>query len=257
MKKLLLTALWYLLLLFQAGTSSGQTIILTEDFSGFTTGTHPTPSTNDVSLSLDTKTSVKGWKGNLIYSAGGEIKIGTSALTGWIETPAVDLSLNGGNCKIAFDIARWTGDATTVQVYLDGSAAGNLITPSDNYARVEIQIISGTSISKVKIQALTKRFFIDNFSISTDNVPTSSGAATVDNGKIHIWPLPVKDELNIENIAGYVEIVLGDLSGRFIKSIPSDGHERITVNVGSLEPGIYLLFFRSNKTSTVMKFIKY
>jgi hypothetical protein len=256
MKKSLQFASGFVLLLFHAVMSNGQIVILSENFSGFTTGTHSTPSTNDVSLSLDSRTSAPGWKGNLIYSAGGEIKIGTSSLTGWIETPPVDLSVNSGNCKVAFDIARWTGDAATVQVYLDGVATWDKITPTDNYERIEIPITTGTSSSRIKIQALTKRFYIDNLIVTTNDLPTSIGETPDNNDKIRIWPVPAADELNISGMEEVEEIDLHDFSGRMIRRIPVNYHDRIVISVSELDPGIYLLIFRSVKDTRLIKFIK-
>jgi hypothetical protein len=256
MKKSLQIASGFVLLLFHAVTSNCQIVILSENFSGFTTGTHSTPSTNDVSLSLDSRTSAPGWKGNLIYSAGGEIKIGTSSLAGWIETPPMDLSGDSGNCKVAFDIARWTGDASTVQVYIDGVAVSQIITPADNYERTEITIPSGTSSSRIKLQALTKRFFIDNLIVTTGNLSTSLNETSVENNKIRLWPVPAADKLNISNMAGVDEIKLGDISGRIFSDSRVDRQERTTINVCDLAPGVYLLIFRSGKDTRVIKFIK-
>ncbi len=100
----------------------GQQVVFSEDFSGFTTGTHTTPSTSDISGSLDSRTGIPGWTGSKVYSAGGEIKMGTSSLTGWIETPSVNLAQ--GDLILKFDISCWPGDASTVQVYLNNHSHG-------------------------------------------------------------------------------------------------------------------------------------
>jgi len=243
-------------MLFQIFTSNGQTIILAENYSGFTTGSHTLPSTNDVSSSLDLKTSAPGWRGNLIYSAGGEVKIGTSSNPGWIETPEVDLSSADGNYKIAFDIARWPGDASTVQVCLDGITMGSIITPLDNYDRKEITLGSGTSSSRIRIQALTKRFFIDNLTLTYENVPTSAGETPEGQDDIRLWPLPARQELNIVNTGNYEKLIIIDINGRVRKNISVNGEVSLRIDVSKFDPGFYLFSFISGKTRKFVKVIK-
>ena len=171
MKKSLLTYLGTAITIFfvLCSNAQGQTVLLSEDFANFTSGTHASPSGTDVSASLDTKTTTAGWTGSKIYEAGGEIKLGTSSIVGFIETPAIDLSANGGNYIVKFDIARWTGDANTVQVYVNGTTAiGDVITPTDAFQTIQISGSGGTSSSKIKIAALTKRFYLDNFYVMLD-----------------------------------------------------------------------------------------
>ena len=256
MKKSLQVASGCLFLLFQAFTSNGQTTILAENFSGFATGTHSVPSTNDVSSALDSRTSVPGWKGNLVYSAGGEIKVGTSSLTGWIETPVIDLSLNDGKGTVAFDIARWTGDATTVQVYLDGMALGAIISPSDNFERTEIPVTSGTFSSRIRIQSLSKRFYIDNFSVTTESLPTAVDNLTENVDDIMLWPVPVAGVLNIANSAIYDQLIICDITGRILKRISINREERLKIDLTGFDPGVYLLTFISGKTRKLAKVIK-
>ncbi len=153
----------FFLLLYSGLFLRGQQVVFSEDFSGFTTGTHTTPSTNDVSGALDSRTGIPGWTGSKIYSSGGEIKLGTSSITGWIETPSINLS--EGELILKFDISCWPGDASTVQVYLNNTPAGDIISPSDDFRRVLIPVPSGTASGKFKFAGLTKRFFLDNITI--------------------------------------------------------------------------------------------
>jgi hypothetical protein len=256
MKKPLQFASGIVLLLFQVFTSNGQTIILAENFSGFTTGTHTLPSTSDVSSSLDTRTSVPGWRGNLIYSAGGEIKIGTSSSTGWIETPPLDLSAADMSYRICFDIARWPSDPSTVQVYLDGNPLGDVITPSDSYERNEILISTGTSSSRIRIQSLTKRFFIDNLTLSADNIPTLDYIPHEEQNGIKMWPVPVTDELNISGSAAFEEIMICDITGRIMKKISVNGEDQLKISVSNFSPGVYIVSFISGKTRKLAEVIK-
>lgn len=242
-------------LLISVSQSMGQ-VILAENFSGFSTGSHSTPSTTDASSSLDSKTSVPGWTGSLVYPAGGEIKIGTSSLTGWIETPALDLSPNGGYFIFRFEIARWPGDAATVQVSLNGSAIGSVITPGDDFQQVQITGNSGTSSSRFRIQALTKRFYLDNLSVTSESTPTLVAGIECGNKKVKVYPVPARNILSIENAGGYQTIEIHDLSGRIIERVINEGNSIIRLDISGYHSGIYLLTLRGNEESEYIRFLK-
>lgn len=216
MKKSLLSFLGIAITIFFVLSSNlrGQTVLLSEDFTGFTAGTHASPSGTDVSVSLDGKTLIPGWTGSKIYEAGGEIKSGTSSVVGFIETPAIDLSANGGNFTVKFDIARWTGDVTTVQVYVNGTTAiGSVISPTDSYQTIQISGSGGTSTSKIKVAALTKRFYLDNFFVTLDAtapVPVFLPANAAANVAITVSPTITFDESILKTDGS--EVTDGDLA---------------------------------------------
>ena len=241
-------------IIFSWATLSGQ-VLLSENFSGFSSGTHGTPSTSDVASTLDSKTTVPGWTGSLIYSAGGEVKIGTSSLTGWIETPGLDLSPNGGNFTVSFDICRWPGDATTVQVYLNGSAIGNPISPSDVFQNIQITGTGGTISGKIKLMALTKRFFIDNFSVRT-NLPTEDKETKNYYRKITIYPVPVIEELTVSNIYDVRSIEIFDISGRKVVSIKTEATDIVRIPMKNFKEGLYIARFNTARGIEVIKLIK-
>jgi hypothetical protein len=255
-KELHFIVLMFILLISRhSGSLNGQSIIFTEDFSGFTTGTHSTPSTSDASASLDTKTLAPGWSGSLVYSAGGEIKIGTSTSTGWVETPLIDLTGSGGSFIIRFDIARWVSDATTVQVCFNDSDRGGVITPTDNFQTVQIQCTEQSASGKIKIKGLTKRFYLDNFNIIKGGVSTGSDEAVIPPG-LRIYPVPASSELKIEDISGYNSVEIIDLTGRIILSIDPGEESMTSIDISALNNGIYLLRFSKGKISRVMRFVK-
>jgi hypothetical protein len=256
MKKMLQFPTGIVLLLLSVLTSKGQTIVLAENFTGFTSGSHTTPSTSDASATLDLKTSVPGWTGNLIYSAGGEIKIGTSSTAGWIETPPIDISSENATFTVGFDIARWTGDATTVQVYLDGSPVGEIITPSDDFQKKEITLTQGTSASKIRIQGVTKRFFLDNFLIKSENVPTGIKGNVTDSREVKIFPVPASDKLTICNIQSVYNIELHDITGKLVKEIRNDGSNEVDIDLTDFNRGIYIVVLRTGAGRQILKFLK-
>lgn len=254
-------------LLFIAGTAiilfngsghllNGQTVLFSEDFSGFTAGTHVTPSTSDVSSSLDAKTSVPGWNGSMIYPAGGEIKVGTSVSAGWIETPLIDLSASQTNFIIRFDIARWPGDANTVQVYVNDIETGDVLTPTDNFQTIQLVCNEIISSGRIKIKGLTKRFYIDNFSILAGNVPVSASGIYIQKQDIKVYPVPASTEINISCIKNYDLVEIIDFSGRITRKIVPDEMKEIRVDIGGLEDGTYFLRFTSGKYFIIKRFLK-
>jgi hypothetical protein len=234
---------------------SGQVVVFSEDFSGFTSGTHTTPSTSDVSGSLDTKTLTPGWAGSKIYSAGGEIKLGTSELTGWIETPLITFSGYEGELTLKFDICRWPGDATIVQILLNGTQIGNSITPADEYMNVEIPVTPGISSGKIKFEALSKRFFVDNVVIVCQGL-TYSGNPLLESDKVAVFPNPVHDLVVILNAGEYEILEIADISGRVYKTLRIRDTGRIELSIVDLPSGNYFFRFSSGNKIRVLSIIK-
>jgi hypothetical protein len=139
---------------------------LAEDFSSFTDGTHASPSSTDVFASLDSYTQTPDWEGYKVFSAGGEIKLGSSSIDGYIITPNINLS---GGGTLEFDYAKWSSDAPVVQIFhaSDGitfiQVGGDLTTTTD-FQTHSVEITSGTALSKIKIGG-TQRIYIDNIEI--------------------------------------------------------------------------------------------
>jgi len=234
---------------------SAQTVVFSEDFSGFTTGTHSTPSTYDVSGALDTKTGAPGWTGFKVYSAGGEIKLGTSDIPGWIETPLIDFSGCTGDLFIRFDIARWPDDAASVQVSLNGSAIGNTITPTDEFQTIEMPLTEGTTAGKIKFESLAKRFFLDNILVVVQSV---TGAQDYElQPDLNLYPNPAGDMLNIDNILTYNKLEIYDLYGKVVSARDISGADRVTVILTGLPPGLYILRLVSDKSYFTMRFARY
>ena len=242
----------FFLLLYSGLFLRGQQVVFSEDFSGFTTGTHTTPSTSDVSGTLDSRTGIPGWTGSKIYSSGGEIKLGTSSLTGWIETPSINLS--GGELILKFDISRWPGDASTVQVYLNDAPAGDVITPTDDFRRVVIPVPTGSASGKFKFTGLTKRFFLDNISIEKGNVSAVSFPGSAVNKPL-IYPNPAFDFLKIENAGDFSRIEIADISGRLIRVIESSGKDITGLSLEEFASGMYLIRFSSGRIIYTSRFI--
>ncbi len=234
-------------------TLTGQNVIFAEDFSGFSTGTHSTPSTIDASGTLDAKTNVPGWTGSLVYPAGGEIKIGTSSSPGWIETPLIDFTPAGGNFIIRFDIARWPDDATTVRVMFNGEERGSVITPANDFSTVEIVCSGESSNGKVKIAGITKRFYIDNLMIIS-NVATSSGE--VSENSIILYPVPASSEIIVKTITAGAKADILNYHGIICSANQNVTDNEFRIDISSLPSGFYILRIASGKSVFYKRFIK-
>ena len=245
----------FIFLLFTSIPSGGQTIVFSENFSGFSSSTHSSPSTSDASGSLDSKTQIPGWTGYKIYSAGGEIKIGIEAVTGWIETPVITFSGYEGILTLRFDICRWPGDATSVRVMLDGLQIGTTLTPADEFQTIEIPLPPGVQSGKIKFEAISKRFYLDNVSVISGNTPTAINPSLETDLPL-MYPNPVKDLLTIRNLSGYEIVEIIDTGGRIHFSVNTMDEELIQLSLSEFRPGIYLIRFSSGNSILTMRLVK-
>jgi len=234
--------------------TSGQTVIFSEDFSGFTQGNHETPYSNEVTSDLDSRTHLAGWTGSKVYSAGGEIKLGTSTVTGWIETPLITFSGGGGNLILKFDLCRWTGDATSVRVLMDGTQIGSTLTPGDAFQNVEIPVTPGISSGKIRFEAVAKRFFLDNVQIVRHNL-TSADNFLKEREEVKIFPNPAADIVTIKNCGGFEILEVLNSSGKICLKINTGQEDRIDLHLNGLDPGIYFIRLSSPERLSVNRII--
>ena len=235
---------------------TAQTVVFSENFSGFTTGTHSSPSTYDASGTLDTKTNSAGWTGYKVYSAGGEIKLGTSEVPGWIETPEINFSGYEGDLILKFDISRWPDDETSVRILLNGYQIGNTLTPSNEFMTVEIPVTKGTSSGKIRFESLAKRFYLDNVQVIEHNT-TGLHDAEVRSSTVVIYPNPSGDYIEIEGISLYSRYEIYNLTGNSVLNGFNEGSDRVIIDLTSLSAGIYIIRLSSSGVIFKTTFIKY
>lgn len=235
---------------------NGQSVIFSENFSGFTTGSHASPSTVDISGTLDQRTQVPGWTGLKIYSAGGGIKIGTSDITGWIETPLIDFSGHENAIMVKFDVARWPGDASNVTVSLNGTVLINSIIPVDEFKTYEVSVDFGTTSGRIKFESLSKRFFLDNIMVFTKNI-TSVEIPEEELNQVRIYPNPTRDIITFSKLALYSSVEISDINGIVHKMIRTFGTDLLEVSLADLKPGFYFAKFVSDKGFRINMIIKY
>ncbi|MDR1757768.1 MAG: T9SS type A sorting domain-containing protein [Bacteroidales bacterium] len=209
MKKILIL----LALVFVAAGMNGQ-VVFSEDFNQFTAGEpNASASSTDVSAGLDTLTQQPGWTGTKVYQAGGAIKLGTASVLGYIVTPAIDLSGNGGNFVLTFKAMAWNGDAATMKIIVnDGTpteVSGLGTTTAYEFATFSIPLSGGTATTKIRFegaQASKGRFFLDDISINVPQSPSIvCSPAALSFGNVEVGETSVKSV----NVKGYL-LTAGD-----------------------------------------------
>lgn len=163
-----LRSLLTLLVMAVWGTSAmAQTVVFNEDFGSITTGN-----------STSTTGSNSEWKGNeniptvsKAYQAGGAVKIGAKSSTGSLTTKAIDLSSNGGNYTLCFDVKGWTSVEGKIKVSTsDGNQQTVTYTAkmSDSFETIELEMTGGTANTTITLATTAKRAFIDNIIITQE-----------------------------------------------------------------------------------------
>ncbi len=159
----------------------GQTVVLSENFDKFTKG-QPNGSADgaDISASLDTYTQTAGWSGIKVSQAGGSVKLGTSSILGWIQTPAIDLSTNGGVFTLEFKAMAWSGDATDFKIIINGTTTTISELPNSaaySFKNYQVQFTGGTSNTSIRFegkQPSRGRFFLEDLKIISGSSSTPS-----------------------------------------------------------------------------------
>lgn len=163
----------------------GTQTVLSENFDNFSSGsTGSGASSSDVSTSLDSYTQTAGWTGSKIYHAGGTAKFGTSSALGYIVSPAINLSANGGAFNLSFQSMAWSGDATSLKIYLNDVLVYTVtgLNNSDyTLGSFSVDLTGGNASSIIKFeggQASKGRFFLENIVITQggETITQASGS---------------------------------------------------------------------------------
>lgn len=116
-----------------AENNNNARLLLSEDFSGFTSGTNKNIDTN-----IDTYTQTKGWLGLYIYgngAEGGRIKVGNSSNDGILVTPPVNPT--SGSITIYIEAAPYKANTTDYMVaYLSDSETADYLVDESNNSRL-------------------------------------------------------------------------------------------------------------------------
>jgi|WetSurMetagenome_2_1015567.scaffolds.fasta_scaffold93426_2 hypothetical protein len=253
---LIIRSLVILLFTYINLNSEGQIVLLSENFSGFTTGTHSSPSPYDISANLDSKTESLGWTGTRIYSAGGEVKLGTADNPGWIETPIITLSDCSGEYLLILDIACRPGETPNILITFNGSSLGTIVNLSADFQTLELPITYNNCIGKIKIESTDKRFYLDNIIIKEQNTTSVLSSESFSN-RINIFPNPAENIVSLINIKGYNSIEIYDENGRILKKFSSPFEDKMDIMLAGLPSGVLFFKFLKDKEFIIRQIIKF
>lgn len=104
-------------------------------------------------------------------------------------------------------------------------------------------------------------YYIDDVCVSTDSVYceqwTNISEAALSGNNIAIYPNPVWDVINIDNVPyGCNAIEIYNTDGKLVQIIESISKFKTSVDVSSLSQGIYSIVFKKDKAIQVKKIIK-
>ena len=159
----------YLVDVYTKTEGGGIQTILSENFMKFTKGQpNGSPDGTDISSKLDDYTQMTGWTGTKVFQAGGSAKMGSSDKLGYLVTPALNLSADGGNFTLQFDATAWNGDDKSLKIFVNGQQV-HTVTDLDNstytFKTYSVPLTGGSSSTKIKFEgnkASNGRFMLDN-----------------------------------------------------------------------------------------------
>ncbi|MCS4303438.1 T9SS type A sorting domain-containing protein [Chryseobacterium sp. BIGb0232] len=246
-----------------SGIFAQQTVVLSENFTSYSAGGNTAstganaPDATDV-YSASGNPVANFPTGSKVYSAGGMAKLGTGSVIGTMTSKTLDLSTDGGNVVITFDVKGWTGTPSTIIVKVT-----NLANQTVSYSAV----MSGTPESK------TVNFTGGQAnSTVTFETPSSSLRAYLDNiviktvgGSLAVTEIKGKSSANfVKNTfvknseitfgADVKDVKVYNMFGQIVKeaSVKQNG----TVNVAELAKGNYIVTGTVNKEAVSQKILK-
>lgn len=219
---------------------NAQTVVLSEDFSGITDS-----SSSSITYSLDQYTQMPGWTGNWVYPSTGKVKVGKSAEAGYIQTPALDLSANGGQFTVTFDAKAWSGDATSLFVNVDGTPYTVTGLSTSVFNTFTMSFTGGTSATTIKFEGFQNsrgRFFLDNVLVVSEaagpdvTAPFVASVTPSDN-TLDVTFNEVLDATSAQTVANYsldnnIAVTSATLNGRVVT---------LAVNPALTEGNTYML----------------
>ncbi len=149
------------------GADAGCTVILSEDFAKFTSGSFGMPDEdNDIAWAgISDYTQSPGWDGEALYAAGGSCYIGMAGFgfyPGTLTTPAFDGSVNEGNYIVSFRACGTAADDVTV---MRSSGSKQTVQVTTEWAEYSISFTSGADGDKITFSPMSSPLYIDDIVI--------------------------------------------------------------------------------------------
>lgn len=142
------------------------TLLMTETFGNCTTA-----GGQDIGNSLNTYLDNPGWTGTKVYTAVGGVRLGTGSATGYITSPALDLSADS-KMSIKFKAQTLNNDTNCDLKISCGSASETVTLPNNEVADYVVVLDCSGTNQKVKFETLanSKRVIITNVEFYSGDV---------------------------------------------------------------------------------------
>lgn len=236
-----------LITLFACGLGWGQVTIFSEDFSSISSG-------NNTSTTGSSST----WSGNAnfptvvsAYQSGSSVKIGTSSAIGSVTSKPLDLSVNGGNFTLNFDVKGWTTLEGSIKVTITSQTVQTItysaVMASSSFETKTINFSGGVSNSTIKIETTAKRAFLDNIIVSYISAPTSTTYTT---GWSNSAPTASVDAIIDGDLTTSADLACKDLTINANRTLTIAVGNKLTVSGNLINNGT--IVFKSTAASTAM-----
>ena len=230
-----------------------QTTVLTEDFAAITAGNN-----------TSTSGSSSSWSGNAnfptvsaAYQAGGAVRLGTSSASGSLTSKSIDLSTDGGNVIVTFDVKGWSSVEGNIKVTITGQTAKTVTYTAvltGSFETKSVTFTGGVANSKVKIETTAKRVFIDNVKVETvPSLPLAIGES-LKSKNISLKNTMVDNTLSFQT-KGNATVRVYNTNGQLVKSATISA-QNANVNVANLPKGNYVVTAELNGETVSQKILK-
>jgi len=223
--------------------SNAQTTVLSDNFDDLTTGTFGNAGSVMLSTTGLTVTDTRtGWDlaNSLKVNFGvGTIKMGTGSELGYIKTSALNLA---GTFTVNFSATAWSGDATTIDVQLNGTTiqtvtlANAVITDKASMGSFLVQGTGTGSdvICFIAKQATKNRFLLDDVVILTEKMISG-----ISNPSANLFSAIVSGKnLLVRNVADGSTVEIFNALGA---KVQSSELVNSSVGINNLTKGMYIV----------------
>ena len=214
--------------------SAGGDILLSESFNNISTSsTTNVGGIGSMKEIADQYFETPGWRGKYVYPEVGKMKLGNSANSGALCTPALDLSSCGGVFTVCFDASRYNSkEQSVMKVYLEDdedNAQTTDMLPVDEMNTYTLTFTGGTANSRIVLEVVStsgKRSYIDNIVVYSGEVQSDGmGSETVDGE----WPLTLTGITSTSH--QFVDLEPGYVYTYQVKAVTAEGEESAYSNV--------------------------
>ena len=202
------------------------TLMMTENFSNVTA---TADGGKDISSQLDDYTDTPGWTGYKVYLAADQgLKIGTSNVAGYLQSPELDLS---SIVTVVFNAKNWIGASGSdgSSVIVSCGDVSQTITLSDTPTDYTV-VLTGCTEKNVKLSmtAAKKRFYVYHVDVYNGDLTQYQSAlrAVVEEGD-STW----RNVSGITDTCYTVQALTDGIYEYMVKAIYTDGTESVWSNI--------------------------